>query len=139
MEKYTVGTSIMQFADAQNLFKPFLLSIGLHVESVRPTAMLNVNETRVKLKQGHSNVDWIRTHRKHDSKGSSSSVETVHSVHSAHSVHSETSRTGLGRAGRNDEPTLSSSQKTLAHSNHTAAGRPFQSSLTLSGQLSKCL
>lgn len=220
MEHYTLGTSIMQLADAKNLFKPFLQSIGLHVENVRPTAMLknfggnlslqgkldvlkiqiadsvrtrkgkgkgkkikhdscldscaflcqfftmkvsmmdicdfekkssteediakkfpfkfamhkleakpatlqvnllvncqsvtqyvdmpllrlihqfvtmigNVNETRVELKQGHSSVDWIRTHRKQDSKGSSSSAETVHS---------DTSRTSL----KKDEPSLSS-------------------------------
>lgn len=224
MEHYTLGTSIMQLADAKNLFKPFLQSIGLHVENVRPTAMLknfggnlslqgkleilkiqiadsvktrkgkgkgkrslkhdvcldssaflcqmftmkvsmmdiadfekkgsldeediskklpfkfamhklearpatlqmnlmanfqsvtqyvdmpllrlihqfvtmigNVNETRVELKQGHSSVDWIRTHRKQDSKGSSSSAETVHS---------DTSRTSLKR----DESGLSSSK-----------------------------
>lgn len=204
-EYFTLGTSIMQLADAQNLFKPFLLSIGLHVENVRPTAMLknfgghlslqgnlnvlkiaicdslrtkvkgkvkgkrgniieasanssafqcemfsmkvsmqdvidfdkkdtednkfdkvpfkfamhkleakpatlqvnlfvncqlitqhvdmpllrlihqfvtmigSVNDTRLELKQSHSSVDWIRTHRKQDSKGSSSSAETVHS------------------------------------------------------------
>jgi hypothetical protein len=40
MEQFTVGMSIMQLADAQNLFKPFLLSIGPHFEIVRPTAML---------------------------------------------------------------------------------------------------
>ena len=224
MEHYTLGTSIMQLADAKNLFKPFLQSIGLHVENVRPTAMLknfggnlslqgklevvkiqiadsvktrkgkgkgkrslkhdacldssaflcqmftmkvsmmditdfekknllgeedmskkipfkfamhklearpatlqmnlmanfqsvtqyvdmpllrlihqfvtmigNVNETRVELKQGHSSVDWIRTHRKQDSKGSSSSAETVHS---------DTSRTSL----RKDDSGLSSSR-----------------------------
>lgn len=227
MEHYTLGTSIMQLADAKNLFKPFLQSIGLHVENVRPTAMLknfggnlslqgkldvlkiqiadsvrtkkgkgkgkksvkhdacldssaflcelftmkvsmmdvsdfekknsseeedlskkipfkfamhkleakpatmqmnllvncqsvtqyvdmpllrlihqfvtmigNVNETRVELKQGHSSVDWIRTHRKQDSKGSSSSAETVHS---------EASRTSF----KKDEPGLSSSKVIL--------------------------
>lgn len=228
MEHFTLGTSIMQLADAQNLFKPFLQSIGLHVENVRPTAMLknfggnlslqgklgvlkiqiadsvkgkgkgkgkskrslkindgvldssaflcemftmkvsmrditdfekrdsedndrfkkfpfkfamhkleakpatlqvnllvncqavtqyvdmpllrlihqfvtmigNVNETRIELKQGHSSIDWIRTHRKQDSKGSSSSAETVHS---------ETSRTGLA-SGKADEPSLTSSK-----------------------------
>ena len=35
-----MATSIMQLADAQSLFKPFLQSIGLHVEAVRPTAMM---------------------------------------------------------------------------------------------------
>lgn len=234
-ENFTLGTSIMQLADAQNLFKPFLQCIGLHVENVRPTAMLkkfggnlslqgkldilkiqiadsvrtkgkgkgksrkysrlseplmdssaflcemftlkvsmrdiidfekrdsdvgnedfykkfpfkfamhkleakpatlqvnllmncqcvtqnvdmpllrlihqfitmigNVNETRVELKQGHSSVDWIRTHRKQDSKGSSSSAETVHS---------ETSRTGLSNSrSRLDNPSLSSSKVSL--------------------------
>ena len=206
IDNFTMGTSIMQLADAQNLFKPFLMSIGLHVESVRPTAMMkkfggnlslqgrldvlkieiadsvrgkgkgkgkkrrdsklvdtthdtpaflcekftlnismrdvedfekkgsvedklnklpfkfamhkleakpatlqvnlmvncksvtqhvdmpllrlihqfvtvidNVNETRIELKQGHSAVDWIRTHRKQDSKGSTSSADTQQS------------------------------------------------------------
>ncbi|XP_053399583.1 bridge-like lipid transfer protein family member 1 isoform X2 [Mercenaria mercenaria] len=232
MEHFTLGTSIMQLADARNLFKPFLQSIGLHVENVRPTAMLknfggnlslqgrlevlkiqiadsvktkgkgkgkgkrsmkisdavldssaflcemftmkvsmrdvtdfekrdsedgdrfkkfpfkfamhkleakpatlqvnllvncqavtqyvdmpllrlihqfvtmigNVNETRIELKQGHSSVDWIRTHRKQDSKGSSSSAETVHS---------EASRTELTR-GKNTEASPSSSRTNLA-------------------------
>ena len=226
-EHFTLGTSIMQLADAQNLFKPFLQSIGLHVENVRPTAMLknfggnlslqgklnilkiqiadsvrtkgkgkgkgkrmkindgvsdsaaflcemftmkvsmrdvtdfekrdsedddrfkkfpfkfamhkleakpatlqvnllvncqavtqyvdmpllrlihqfvtmvgNVNETRIELKQGHSSIDWIRTHRKQDSKGSSSSAETVHS---------EASRTELSR-GKTTDPSPSSSR-----------------------------
>ncbi|XP_052791422.1 bridge-like lipid transfer protein family member 1 isoform X3 [Mya arenaria] len=228
-DHYTLGTCIMQLADAQNLFKPFLQSIGLHVENVRPTAMLknfggnlslqgqldvlkiqiadsvrgrkgkgkgkksvkldacldssaflcemfsikismrdivdfekkdsaddgrfrkfpfkfamhkleakpatmqmnvianvqavtqyvdmpllrlihqfvtmigNVNETRIELKQGHSTVDWIRTHRKQDSKGSSSSAETVHS---------ESSHTGLNSA--KDKPERSSSKSNLA-------------------------
>lgn len=229
MEHFTLGTSIMQLADAQNLFKPFLQSIGLHVENVRPTAMLknfggnlslqgklevlkiqiadsvrtkgkgkgkgkrsmkindsvldssaflcdmftmkvsmrdvidfekrdcedddrfkkfpfkfamhkleakpatlqvnllvncqavtqyvdmpllrlihqfvtmigNVNETRIELKRGHSSVDWIRTHRKQDSKGSSSSAETIHS---------EASRTGLASSGKADERSISSSK-----------------------------
>ncbi|KAK3100226.1 hypothetical protein FSP39_016558 [Pinctada imbricata] len=35
-----MATSIVQLADAQSLFKPFLQSIGLHVEAVRPTAMM---------------------------------------------------------------------------------------------------
>ncbi|KAL5011394.1 hypothetical protein ScPMuIL_009945, partial [Solemya velum] len=39
-EHVTMATSIMQLADAQSLFKPFLQSIGLHVESVRPSAMM---------------------------------------------------------------------------------------------------
>ena len=218
VDNYTMGTSIMQLADAQNLFKPFLQSIGLHVESVRPTAMMkkfggnlslqgrldilkieiadsvrgkgkgkgkkrrdskfvdtthdtpaflsesftinismrdvvdfekkgsledklnnkypfkfamhkleakpatlqvnlmvncqsvtqhvdmpllrlihqfvtvidNVNETRMELKQGHSSVDWIRTHRKQDSKGSTSSNDTQHS---------DASRAGLAGIG----------------------------------------
>ncbi|KAH3829887.1 hypothetical protein DPMN_103118, partial [Dreissena polymorpha] len=217
----TLGTTIMQLADAQNLFKPFLQSIGLHVENVRPTAMLknfggnlslqgrldvlkiqiadsvrsrkgkgkgkrsvkleacldssaflcemfnlkvsmrdiidfekkesleddkfrkfpfkfamhkleakpatlqmnvvanmqcvtqyvdmpllrlihqfvtmigNVNETRIELKQGHSNVDWIRTHRKQDSKGSSSSAETVQSESSVTGLSSLQKESGL--------------------------------------------
>jgi len=224
-DQYTLGTSIMQLADAQNLFKPFLQSIGLHVENVRPTAMLknfggnlslqgqfdvlkiqiadsvrkkgkgkgkksvrhdacldssaflcemftvkvsmrdvtdfdkkespgedryrkfqfkfamhkleakpatlqmnvianvaamtqyvdmpllrlihqfvtmidNINETRIELKQGHSSVDWIRTHRKQDSKGSSSSAETVHS---------ESSQTNLCAASK-DKPERSNSR-----------------------------
>ncbi|KAL3880212.1 hypothetical protein ACJMK2_032469 [Sinanodonta woodiana] len=204
-EQLTMATSIMQLADAQNLFKPFLQSIGLHVESVRPTAIMkkfggnlslqgkldilkiqiadsddvknrkgksrlrgkhifvginpeipaflcehfcvnismkdvidfeksgiggagnlpfkfamhkleakpttlqvnclincqavtqyvdmpllrlihqfvtmvgNFNETRLELKRSHSSVDWIRTHRKQDSKGSTSSAETQQS------------------------------------------------------------
>ncbi|XP_021348394.1 uncharacterized protein KIAA1109-like [Mizuhopecten yessoensis] len=39
-EQLTMATSIMQLADAQSLFKPFLQSIGLHVEGVRPSAMM---------------------------------------------------------------------------------------------------
>ena len=217
-DNLTMGTSIMQLADAQNLFKPFLQSTGLHVESVRPTAMMknfggnlslqgrldilkieiadsvrgkgkgkgkkrrdskfvdtthdtpaflselftlnismrdivdfekkdsvddkfnnkvpfnfamhkleakpatlqvnlmvtcqsvtqhvdmpllrlihqfvtvidNVNQTRIELKQGHSSIDWIRTHRKQDSKGSTSSGDTQQS---------DTSRTGLAAVG----------------------------------------
>ena len=215
----------MQLADAQNLFKPFLMSIGLHVESVRPTAMMkkfggnlslqgrldvlkieiadsvrgkgkgkgkkrrdskfvdtthdtpaflcekftlnismrdvedfekkgsvedrlnklpfkfamhkleakpatlqvnlmvncqsvtqhvdmpllrlihqfvtvidNVNETRIELKQGHSSVDWIRTHRKQDSKGSSSSADTQQSDSS------RTGFTGVGFPKAGDSP-----------------------------------
>ena len=225
-DHYTLGTSIMQLADAQNLFKPFLQSIGLHVENVRPTAMLknfggnlslqgkldelkiqiadsvktkgkgkgkgkkhgkmagllhdvpafhcemfaltismkdvtdfekkdseddrfrnfpykfamhkleakpatlqvnflvncqavtqnvdmpllrlihqfvtmvgNINETRMELKQGHSSVDWIRTHRKQDSKGSTSSGDTVHS---------DASRTGILGSKIEDTPPSSS-------------------------------
>ena len=216
VDSLTMGTSIMQLADAQNLFKPFLQSTGLHVESVRPTAMMknfggnlslqgrldilkieiadsvrgkgkgkgkkrrdskfvdtthdtpaflcelftlnismrdivdfekkdvveerpnkepkfamhkleakpatlqvnlmlncqsvtqhvdmpllrlihqfvtvidNVNQTRIELKQGHSSIDWIRTHRKQDSKGSTSSGDTQQS---------DTSRTGLAAVG----------------------------------------
>ena len=39
-EQLTMATTIMQLADAQSLFKPFLQSIGLHVEGVRPSAMM---------------------------------------------------------------------------------------------------
>lgn len=39
-ELFSKATSIMQLADARILFKPFLQSIGLHVEGVRPTAMM---------------------------------------------------------------------------------------------------
>ncbi|CAL1545950.1 unnamed protein product, partial [Lymnaea stagnalis] len=39
-ENCTMATSIMQLADAQVLFKPILQSLGLHVESVRPSAMM---------------------------------------------------------------------------------------------------
>ncbi|XP_076117611.1 bridge-like lipid transfer protein family member 1 isoform X3 [Mytilus galloprovincialis] len=39
-EQFSKATSIMQLADARSLFKPFLQSIGLHVEGVRPTAMM---------------------------------------------------------------------------------------------------
>lgn len=39
-DQYAALTSIMQLADAQSLFKPFLQSVGLHVEGVRPTAMM---------------------------------------------------------------------------------------------------
>lgn len=107
----------------QYMHMPLLRLIHQFVTMVR-----NMNEMRVKLKQGHSNVDWIGTHRKQDSKGSSSSAETVHSIHSAHSMHSETSRTGLGRAGKNYEPTLSSSQKNLvAESQDSGTLKPHRS------------
>ncbi|XP_041357043.1 transmembrane protein KIAA1109-like isoform X2 [Gigantopelta aegis] len=36
----TMATSIMQLADAQVLFKPLLQSLGLHVEGVRPSAVM---------------------------------------------------------------------------------------------------
>ncbi|XP_076446239.1 bridge-like lipid transfer protein family member 1 isoform X6 [Babylonia areolata] len=51
-EQATVATSIMQLADAQILFKPFLQSLGLHVESVRPSAMMK-NFGGHLLLQGH--------------------------------------------------------------------------------------
>ncbi|KAK3599977.1 hypothetical protein CHS0354_012630 [Potamilus streckersoni] len=225
-EQCTMATSVMQLADAQNLFKPFLQSIGLHVESVRPTAIMkkfggnlslqgkldilkiqiadsddlknrkgkgrgrgkhifvginpeipaflcehfsvnismkdvvdfekrggvgsgnlpfkfamhkleakpttlqvnflinckavtqyvdmpllrlihqfvtvvgNFNETRLELKRSHSSVDWIRTHRKQDSKGSTSSAETQQSDSS------KTSKTS-GQQGLKTELSLS--------------------------------
>ncbi|XP_065930911.1 bridge-like lipid transfer protein family member 1 isoform X5 [Magallana gigas] len=39
-EQFATLTSIMQLADAQSLFRPFLQSVGLHVEGVRPSAMM---------------------------------------------------------------------------------------------------
>ncbi|XP_056013431.1 bridge-like lipid transfer protein family member 1 isoform X4 [Ostrea edulis] len=39
-QQFAALTSIMQLADAQSLFKPFLQSVGLHVEGVRPSAMM---------------------------------------------------------------------------------------------------
>ncbi|XP_036364401.1 transmembrane protein KIAA1109 homolog isoform X4 [Octopus sinensis] len=39
-EHLTLATSILQLADAQMLFKPFLESIGLHVEGVRTSALM---------------------------------------------------------------------------------------------------
>lgn len=39
-EYLTMATSIMQLADAQLLFRPLLQSLGLHVEGVRPSAMM---------------------------------------------------------------------------------------------------
>ncbi|BFZ14882.1 hypothetical protein BsWGS_17921 [Bradybaena similaris] len=51
-EDYTMATSIMQLADAQVLFKPFLQSLGLHVESVRPSAMMKKFGGHLLL-QGH--------------------------------------------------------------------------------------
>ncbi|GFO25616.1 fragile site-associated protein, partial [Plakobranchus ocellatus] len=49
---YTMATSIMQLADAQILFKPVLQSLGLHVESVRPSAMMKKFGGHLLL-QGH--------------------------------------------------------------------------------------
>ncbi|XP_062586140.1 bridge-like lipid transfer protein family member 1 isoform X2 [Saccostrea cucullata] len=39
-QQFNSLTSIMQLADAQSFFKPFLQSVGLHVEGVRPSAMM---------------------------------------------------------------------------------------------------
>ncbi|GFS00731.1 hypothetical protein ElyMa_001078900 [Elysia marginata] len=49
---YTMATSIMQLADAQILFKPVLQSLGLHVESVRPSTMMKKFGGHLLL-QGH--------------------------------------------------------------------------------------
>ncbi|XP_035828649.1 transmembrane protein KIAA1109 homolog isoform X2 [Aplysia californica] len=51
----TMATSIMQLADAQILFKPVLQSLGLHVESVRPSAMMKKFGGHLLL-QGHFNT-----------------------------------------------------------------------------------
>lgn len=39
----------------------------------------NVNDTRQELKQSHSDLEWIKTHRKQDSKDSTSSADTQQS------------------------------------------------------------
>ncbi|XP_059164299.1 bridge-like lipid transfer protein family member 1 [Physella acuta] len=54
-EDCTMATSIMQLADAQVLFKPVLQSLGLHVESVRPSAMMKKFGGHLLL-QGHISV-----------------------------------------------------------------------------------
>jgi hypothetical protein len=39
----------------------------------------NITDTKKELKQSHSTFDWVKTHRKQESKCSTSSADTQHS------------------------------------------------------------
>ena len=43
------------------------------------TMVDNIKETQVELKERRSSVDWVRTHRKQESKDSTSSADTQQS------------------------------------------------------------
>ncbi|ESO89448.1 hypothetical protein LOTGIDRAFT_234295 [Lottia gigantea] len=66
-DNVTMATSIMQLADAQMLFKPLLQSLGLHVEGVRPSAMMKKFGGHLLL-QGHLDVLKVQIADSEDSK-----------------------------------------------------------------------
>ncbi|XP_055893241.1 bridge-like lipid transfer protein family member 1 isoform X2 [Biomphalaria glabrata] len=84
----TMATSIMQLADAQILFKPILQSLGLHVESVRPSAMMKKFGGHLLL-QCHINLFKIliaesegtpTLHKEHVPKGKGPGKKTHHKL-----------------------------------------------------------
>ncbi|XP_050415172.1 bridge-like lipid transfer protein family member 1 [Patella vulgata] len=66
-DNVTMATSIMQLADAQMLFKPLLQSLGLHVEGVRPSAMMKKFGGHLLL-QGHLEILKVQIAESEDSK-----------------------------------------------------------------------
>lgn len=79
-EHLTLATSILQLADAQMLFKPFLESIGLHVEGVRTSALMKKFGGHLSL-QGRLNTMKIQIAESSDftskGKGKSKSARFV--------------------------------------------------------------
>ncbi|KAH9519850.1 hypothetical protein Btru_071066, partial [Bulinus truncatus] len=87
-ENCTMATSIMQLADAQVLFKPILQSLGLHVESIRPSAMMKKFGGHLLL-QCHISVFKIliaesegtpTLNREHTHKGKGIGKRTAHKI-----------------------------------------------------------